>query len=281
MYLTHEALLRIPEGWSDQSMNVFRLAGKNGMKDTSLVVTRDYNTELQDVAEYAKGFLDVAGKQFSGFKLLAQGEASIDGQPAYIIDYTWRSGGTSLLRQRQAFVRNGPMLIITLTAMASDFMQHEPVWVEFLSAMKLRKDEPLPEPAPQAPAANDEAVARAPTVAEPDYFYALSIRQRALHVVPQAIDLQKAFNAVDVEDGLWAFYAADGTPLRAQMVEPNRRGVFWSDPGTFELVPAGDGHGALPLDRVLNEVREVKGPAPLNTAVGVRESLERLAGKAS
>jgi len=281
MYLTHEALMRIPEGWSDQTMNVFRLAGKNGMKDTSLVVTRDYNTELQDVAEYAKGFLDVAGKQFSGFKLLAQGDASIDSQPAYIIDYTWRSGGTSLLRQRQAFVRNGPMLIIALTAMASEFMQHDPVWVEFLSAFRLRKDEPQPERAPQAPAANDEVVAPPPVAATPDYFYALSIRQRALRVVPLATDLQKAFNAVDVEDGLWAFYAANGSPLRAHMVEPNRRGVFWSDPGTFELVPAGDSHGALPLDRILNEIREVKGPAPLNSVVGVRESLERLVGNAS
>jgi hypothetical protein len=280
MYLTHEATLRVPDGWLDQSMNVFRLPGKSGAKDTSLVVTRDHNTELEDPTEYAKGFLDLAGKQFNAFKLLAQGEASIDGQPAHIIDYTWRSGGAALLRQRQAFVRNGPMLIITLTAMASEFMQHDAVWVEFLSAFKLRKDEPSPEPVPQPPAANDEVAAPPTPAAAPDYFYALAIRQRALHVVPATTVLQKAFNAVDVEDGLWKFYAADGSPLRAQMIEPNRRGVFWSDPGTFELVRASDGHGALPLDRILTEVQEVKGPVPLNSVVGVRESLERLARKA-
>ena len=117
-YRIHEADLVVPAGWRDQTMNVFRLPGGNGKKDTSLLITRDPDTQTDDVHQYADAQQEAAKRQFNGYKFLGKQHATIDDEPAAIVDYQWRSNATALLRQRQAFVwHGGSMLVITLTAM--------------------------------------------------------------------------------------------------------------------------------------------------------------------
>lgn len=267
----------VPAGWRDQTMNVFRLPGANGKKDTSLLITRDPETQTDDVHQYADAQQEAAKRQFNGYKFLGKQDTTIDDEPAAIVDYLWRSNATALLRQRQAFVwHDGSMLVITLTAMLEEFDEHAAVWDEFLASIKLRRDQPAPM---VEPAANDELPVPAPVLpaAGPQHLYALAVRQRTLHIVPPTVELQSAFNALDVEDGLWAFYAADGSPLRPHMVVPNRKGVFWSEPGKFELLPDERGNVAH-LSSLLDGIRAVKGPVPWSDLGYVREQLQQASG---
>ena len=52
-YHLHEGLLHVPEGWRDQTMNVFRLPGGNSNKDAAIILTRDYETTLDTATDYA------------------------------------------------------------------------------------------------------------------------------------------------------------------------------------------------------------------------------------
>ena len=48
-----------------------------------------------------------------------------------------------------------------------------------------------------------------------------------LAVYADLAHVQRQCEGVDVESGVYVFYAEDGTWLRPRFVEPNRRGGFW------------------------------------------------------
>lgn len=61
-----------------------------------------------------------------------------------------------------------------------------------------------------------------------------------LHVVNSEIELQGAFEGVDVEEGEYKFFDEAGNPLTAEFVKPNKRGkIFgmfhWVISGTYRL----------------------------------------------
>ncbi len=64
-----------------------------------------------------------------------------------------------------------------------------------------------------------------------------------LHVASSDIELQGAFEGVDVEDGIYKFFNETGTPLKAEFIVPNKRGKLfgmfsWVDSGMYRLVAA-------------------------------------------
>lgn len=148
-YRLHEGELALPAGWSDQSMQVFRKPGQDGRKDASLVITRDYETSFEDVKQYVKRQQDVMKKQFPGFKVLREGELTLDGQPSALLEYEWSPQNTTL-RQRQAFLRCPDcVLTLTLSAMSDEFSQHEETWSLAVSSFKVRRDSDAPEKEPK------------------------------------------------------------------------------------------------------------------------------------
>ena len=76
---------------------------------------------------------------------------------------------------------------------------------------------------------------------------------------------------VDVEDGVWSFFAEDGSPLAAVFDRPNKRGRFSVVSGRYSLQPAS---GPSLQDR-LSEVRAVGGT--ISSVGELRAILERCA----
>jgi len=60
---------------------------------------------------------------------------------------------------------------------------------------------------------------------------------------------------IDVGDGVWLFFADDGSPLEARFERPNRRGLFTVS-GTYKLARALSG---LWLQERLAQVKAVEG----------------------
>lgn len=257
----HEGAFEMPEGWRDQSMTVFRLPAADGSKEAAILVTRDYDTPLEDVGEYADTQQEAAKKSFAGFKPLGREDITIDGEPAVLVDYQWRANGNVMLRQRQAYVRHQNVtLTLTATAAANEFARIEAVWAKVLSSFKLlvRDDEIGTEGAGAA-------------VVLP-HVLALSTQDHVLTVYADRATACARTDPFEVEDERWVFFASSGQPLKAVFVVKNRRGVMKKTPGQFELVDDEVGV-SRPLHERLRGIAAVRGLAPLQTLDDIQAHL--------
>lgn len=138
-YYIHEANLVIPDGWSDQSINAFAIPSDDGRRHVSLVVSRDYESPSPDVADYADRQLIEGGRKLAQYRLIARRPATVYGQPAVEIDFTWVAPTRDEIQQRQTFVRHGAcFLVFTLSARASEFARYESTWGAFMANVQLR-----------------------------------------------------------------------------------------------------------------------------------------------
>lgn len=264
LYHVHEATFAVPAGWRDQSMNVFRLPGKNGDKDAAIILTRDYDTPLQDAGEYADAQQEAAKKSFPGYRSLGREDTEIGHQPATVVDYQWRSNGAALLRQRQAYVRHqGAMLTLTLSVLATEFARVEAAWNEFLGSFRLVERPAEPEPVSDMP----EPGAPLPHV------FVLSTRDRHLHVFPDAAQACAQVDPLEVEQDDWVFFDSTGAPLKPRFVIGNKRGVFKKEPGRYELT-ADTAGVALPLHKRLRGVVIARPHGPFTTLDRLAAHLE-------
>ena len=85
--------------------------------------------------------------------------------------------------------------------------------------------------------------------------FALATDDGNLMVFASAAQAEAYCEGVDVEDGVWSFFAENGAPLSARFDRPNERGRFAVVSATYTLEPAA---GPWLHDR-LAEVRGVEG----------------------
>ena len=85
--------------------------------------------------------------------------------------------------------------------------------------------------------------------------FALATHDGGLIAFPSAQEAEANCEGIDVGDGLWLFFADDGSPLEARFDRPNRRGPFTVS-GTYKLARALSG---LWLQERLAEVKAVEG----------------------
>lgn len=83
--------------------------------------------------------------------------------------------------------------------------------------------------------------------------FAVETEGRALHVFSSEDAAVAHCEGLDVEAAVWLFWGPDGTPLEAEFLTPNKRGMFVVGNGTYRLVPARADHHAE-LREALDEV---------------------------
>ncbi|MCA8052256.1 DUF1795 domain-containing protein [Burkholderia arboris] len=261
VYRLHEGRMALPDGWRDQTMNVFHLPDASGRKDVAFVVTRDYDTPLDDVGAYADAQQAAFKRQFPGYKPIAREPVTIDGLPGLMLDYQWRSDKT-VLRQRQAMVRlDEAMLVFTLNAREEDFERHIPAWTSILSSFVVMP--PAPE-AVDTPAASHTSL---------PHVFALSAKTRVLRVYPDQRTACERISAREVESHDWVFFASDGSPLEPSIIQRSRHGLFKAD-GRYEL-RSSPGYSGLELRRRLESVAAVEGVPPLTSLQDIEAHLRQ------
>ena len=65
--------------------------------------------------------------------------------------------------------------------------------------------------------------------------FALSTDDRCLTAFPTTADAIAYCEGVDVEDGVWLFFASDGRCLKPRFTRPNSRGAFGVASGHYVL----------------------------------------------
>ena len=104
--------------------------------------------------------------------------------------------------------------------------------------------------------------------------FALATADGGLRTFPSAQEAAAHCGGIDVEDGVWLFFADDGSPLEARFERPNRRGAFTVS-GTYKLQRALSGRW---LQERLDQVKSVKCGA-VTTITELVETLKVNSGK--
>ena len=104
--------------------------------------------------------------------------------------------------------------------------------------------------------------------------FALTTDDRTLLVLATDAEAIACAEGIDVEDGNWLFFDADGKPLEAVFTTPNKRGSFWVESGVYVLRPSESASMKSLLDE-LEDVSAVEGEPPLNTVAEIKKLLTR------
>jgi hypothetical protein len=140
-YRLNEADLRVPEEWKDTTIHAFVLPGEEGGGAASFVITRDADAAETELQTYADQQLVNAAQQLPFYKLLKREHRTIGGQPAIQSDFTWLTPERVAVRQRQACLRHGDLiLVLTVTARDSSFSQYESIWAQVVDSVHLRTE---------------------------------------------------------------------------------------------------------------------------------------------
>ena len=101
-------------------------------------------------------------------------------------------------------------------------------------------------------------------------FFALATDDRGLMAFPTKEALIAYCEGIDVENGNYLFWDADGNPLKAQFSRPNNRGRFWIASGDYDLLPSSNGD---PLIDALSKVRYLDSNPIFSSIEAVRRHL--------
>lgn len=136
-YQLNEATLQVPDGWRDTTINAFVLPAEAG-SSASLVITRDPEAGDAEANAYADQQLVKSAQQLPAYKLVARAQCVIAGQAAVQSDFTWVTPDRVSVRQRQACLRAGSvMLVLTLSARDEAFTALEPTWSDVVASLRL------------------------------------------------------------------------------------------------------------------------------------------------
>ncbi|MFK3798502.1 DcrB-related protein [Pseudomonas sp. NPDC088444] len=140
-YRIQEADLDIPQGWYDQTLNIFKLPAEGDAQEASFVISRDAIGTHGTFVDYVTNQLASAEQQLPGFKLLQSWDFELHGFPAALADYLWEREGHELML-RQVFVQHGKTVLVTsLTTTLNDLPHHETAWKKTMHSLTMR---PLP-----------------------------------------------------------------------------------------------------------------------------------------
>jgi hypothetical protein len=82
------------------------------------------------------------------------------------------------------------------------------------------------------------------------------------------------YEPIDVESGVFRFYAADGTYLEPRFTQPNRHSLFVVEPGAFSLVRSASTNEDS-FELVLSEVASIEPNPWFTTLEQIREFIAK------
>ena len=106
--------------------------------------------------------------------------------------------------------------------------------------------------------------------------FAIETEERSLVVFPSEDEAIGYCEGLDVEAGVWLFWAADGSPLVAEFTTPNSRGLFSVKNGTYRLISATPELQA-DLSEAIDHVLHVESNPFFSSTLEIREHIARLA----
>jgi hypothetical protein len=139
IYHANEFVTVLPEGLKDKTVNIFSLTDE-GPSELSVVIARDKPQKGEDLDAYAQRQLAMLQQRLSMFRVLRREPATLGGEPAVSVDYTWQSPeGKMFQRQVMVFVKaTGGALLLTATSRDQLAPKWEAAFANMLTNFRLR-----------------------------------------------------------------------------------------------------------------------------------------------
>jgi len=276
-YHINSATFELPDRLKDKTVHMFTLSD-DGPSEFSVVVSHADTQPGEQLQDFGTRLVAELGRALPRFQLRVVSERQLDGTPAIELAYSWRNDG-HFMHQRQviALVEGATpgsvqAILVAATCLAPFTDEWNAAFDQMLDSVALRR--PLAGP-PVSPPALVDAVA----IVQPSgmaIVFAFSERRRMLTIYASADEACRKADAREVAHQAWAFYDADGEPLKAHLVDA----LVWGQKESFALAPSQQTgvprlRDQLPHVGVLNS----SAAAPrLNTVADIRRHLARVIG---
>ncbi len=134
-YRIHEGNFDLPDGWVDQTINVFPNS-PSSPADFSVVITRDKPFADETLPEYFERQIKQLPDALPGFKEIRRGELTVGGTAAVDIEYTWIGKGKKMHIRQVCVMLDTLILNITATAVAPHFSKNAAQFDEILNSFR-------------------------------------------------------------------------------------------------------------------------------------------------
>jgi len=126
-YRTNELTFNLPDGLLDRTVNIFSLTDE-GPSEFGLVVTRVPLKAGQSLHSYAATQVAEMRTRMPQFVLIHEIEGVVRGQPAMLLEFTWRSESMTLHQRQVSFRMNalGGPVVVMMTGTCRD--RFSPKW---------------------------------------------------------------------------------------------------------------------------------------------------------
>lgn len=135
-YRFNEGSLELPEGYVDQTINVFPNSSSSPA-DFSVVVSRDSPLAGENLQAYFERQMKQLPNTLPGLKVLRRGQITVGGEPAMEVEYTWVSKGMKMHQRQATLMAGGRILNVTASALDNSFHKFATQFEEILDSFKL------------------------------------------------------------------------------------------------------------------------------------------------
>lgn len=262
-YHTNDLSFDLPARLKDKTMHMFTLSDQ-GASEFSLVLSHAATLPEEELDDFSARLIQEMGRALPKFQLRHSRESLLDGAPAIDLAYSWRKDAI-FMHQRQVITLAEGMapgstqaIMIAATCLGSFGDEWNQTFERLLASVRLQR--PLAQ-------ARDTQATEAPGTTGPAFVFALSERRRMLNVFASDSEACRKTDAREVEQDAWAFFDADGEPLRAHFVVPNS-GTLLRKSGSYVLVAPATA-GAAPLRERLPQGVMLQALAPALPFAGI------------
>lgn len=134
-YRINEGSLELPEGYVDQTLNVFPNSSAVPA-DFSVVVSRDAPLAGESLQAYFERQMKQLPNSLPGLKVLRRGEMTVGGRPAMEVEYTWVSKGMKMHQRQATLMVGGRVLNVTASALDNSFQKFAAQFDDILNSFQ-------------------------------------------------------------------------------------------------------------------------------------------------
>jgi hypothetical protein len=271
LYHTNDLSFDLPARLKDKTMHMFTL-NDQGPSEFSMVLSHADTLPEEELDDFSARLIQEMGRALPKFQLRHSKESLLDGGAAIDLAYSWRKDGI-FMHQRQVITLTQGVapdstraVMIAATCLGSFGDEWNQTFDRLLASVRLRLRRPLTQAQDGQDAHAAQGADAAGGALQP-FIFALSERRRMLNVFASRDEACRKTDAREVEQDAWAFFDADGEPLRARFVVPNS-GTLLRKSGSYVLV-APDTAGAPALRDCLPQGLILQALAPALPFAGI------------
>jgi len=140
----NEGEFRVTKGWEDKTVTGLSFPVGSKQPTATFAVTRDAQGGAgRTLQQYVDRQMIELAKACARFDLVEREEATVDGEPAQRVTFSWRTPDGIVVQQQQTIVKlaTGVMLTFTATAPRNKFKDHAARFHSFVESFRFRAEE--------------------------------------------------------------------------------------------------------------------------------------------